>query len=603
MSGHVGPRVVPGVEELPNLPTRLNEGEDAVLRALLRLGPDWHVFVQPRVALAQPDFVAVHPDHGVVVIEVKDWSPELYRSQAATRHRHVEGFDGQRWGRRVSPIPQLLGYRDTFARRFFADEAGRVRDDVALEVRLALPRFSDEQAEELLGTFPTVTGSGLVGLHKELSRRTRPAQPLAFGALLRWLDEPEAVADQRLPLRLSREARSVAENPNGARVRRVRGPAGSGKSHALAARAVALAAQGKSVLVVSYNMTLLHYLHDLCARAARERGLRRWHYQVSFSHLDGLLRDLVKQTGERSPVEVEEWNGWALSTLERCYADGEAAPPIYDAVLVDEGQDFAADWWLFLRRHLCRPDGEMLLVADRTQNLYHQSNWTDTTVVGGGFSGPWTELKGTYRMPVDLVPVVREYAEQFLADVEVDLPTVETDHPALAEAHEPTRRRWVNVSDDELATAAADEVLALLAADTGLSPSDVVLLANHRIGLEIEQVLRDSGCDVTSVFAEPGSVEGRFRKRAFWAGTPGIKACTFHSFKGWESRAVVCVPPPGGEVALYIAMTRVKAAPSRPAYLTVVSAVDALSAFRRRFEREVLPAEVPALAGQRALDI
>jgi hypothetical protein len=58
-----------------------------------------------------------------------------------------------------------------------------------------------------------------------------------------------------------------------------------------------------------------------------------------------------------------------------------------------------------------------------------------------------------------------------------------------------------------------------------------------------------------------------------------------------------------GELQLYIAMTRVKAAPSRPAYLTVVNAVDSLRDFKPRFEREILPSEVPALGGQRTLDL
>ena|ERR1043165_3756121 len=42
--------------------------------------------------------------------------------------------------------------------------------------------------------------------------------------------------------------------------------AGIGKSLALAARAAHLSAEGKQVLVVSFNLTLLHYLRDLAVR-------------------------------------------------------------------------------------------------------------------------------------------------------------------------------------------------------------------------------------------------------------------------------------------------------------------------------------------------
>ena len=601
MSETQGPWVVPALGELPSLPTKLNDGEHAVLDALTRLEPGWHVFVQPRLAMAQPDFVAVHAEHGVWVIEVKDWNPDAYRSEPARRHRWIEVFNGERWVQRVSPLKQVRAYQETFRDRFFVDQAGAWTASDGLRVLLVLPGFTDQQAEVLLGGFPMVTGSGLADLSARIeSEDGAGLPPEQVQDLLRWLDEPENVSDQRLSLTLSKEARMVADNPSGARVRRVRGPAGSGKSLGLAARAIALADEGKSVLVVSFNITLVHYLHDLCARAARHRHMTRWQYSVSMTHFHGLLRDLVAQTVERCP-EGQSWEPWAIDELGRCYAEGDADLPTYDAILVDEGQDFELDWWTFLRSHLLRPDGEMLLVVDRTQNLFHRANWTDASIAGGGFSGKWTKLKGTYRMPVDLVPIVSEYAETFLRQPDLDLPSVQTDHPALTEAHEPTRRTWVNVAPEDIVARTVGEVWALVRDENGLSPSDIVLLTDHEIGLEVVRALQDSGCDAFSIFSRPGTEARRRLKRAFWAGRPGVKGCTVHSFKGWESRAVVCVPSTQGELALYIAMTRVKAEPSRPAFLTVVNAVEELRGFKSRFEREVLPSEVPELAGQRAL--
>src|SRR4051812_11707719 len=114
-----GPRVVPGLDELPGLPTKLNDGELAVLDALMQLGPGWNVFVQPRLAMAQPDFVVVHAEYGVWVIEVKDWTPDAYRSEPARRHRWIEVSNGERWVQRASPIKQVMAYETTFRDRFF----------------------------------------------------------------------------------------------------------------------------------------------------------------------------------------------------------------------------------------------------------------------------------------------------------------------------------------------------------------------------------------------------------------------------------------------------------------------------------------------------
>ena len=59
----------------------------------------------------------------------------------------------------------------------------------------------------------------------------------------------------------------------------------------------------------------------------------------------------------------------------------------YDAIIVDEGQDFQISWWQALRNFLS-DNGEMVLAADPTQDLYGTaSNWTDEAMVGAGFSG------------------------------------------------------------------------------------------------------------------------------------------------------------------------------------------------------------------------
>jgi hypothetical protein len=591
------------LDAIGSLPTKLGPGERAALAALTDLSAEWTIFIQPRVAMAQPDFVALHPDKGLWILEVKDWNPDYYRSVGQRGGRHVEVFNGELWVGLQSPRVKIAAYQEIFQERFFSGREGGLSTRSGVRVLLVVPQFTAEQASDVFGLFPVVAGEDLPGLAQHLEQE--PPLPIDAGGyreLLYWLDEPEFVGDQRLPLRLSRQGRDVAENPRGAASRRVRGPAGSGKSLALASRAIVLASQSKQVLIVTYNITLSHYLRDLCARAARERGARHWKQAVSFVHFHELLREMWLQHS-RPNLGGEVWETGALEYLAGAYERPGHDLPTYDAILVDEGQDFEEEWWRFIREHMLKPGGEMLLVADRTQNLYERSNWTTDSISGGGFTGPWIELKGTYRMPVDLIPIAAEFGARYLPEGERDLPTVESDHPAGSEAHQPTVRRWVNVDDRDAVQVAADEVEALFRAREGLSPSDIVVLADHETGERIMAELKSRGNDVISVFTSgPGDFR-QSRKRAFWGGQPGIKGCTIHSFKGWESRAVVCVPPGNSPRSLYIAMTRVKAAPSRQALLTIVNPNPGLNSFRARFEREVLASEVPELLGQQAIDV
>ena len=108
-----------------------------------------------------------------------------------------------------------------------------------------------------------------------------------------WLKEPAFSKEQREPLELNSRQLTIATEPTQERYRKVRGPAGSGKSQALAARAAVLASEGKRVLVCTFNITLMNYLRDIMARHARELAVQRAgnlrviRQQVEFRHFHG----------------------------------------------------------------------------------------------------------------------------------------------------------------------------------------------------------------------------------------------------------------------------------------------------------------------------
>jgi len=430
-------------------------------------------------------------------------------------------------------------------------------------------------------------GLVLTGSHEPLSRNISVG---CLDALRRSLAEPESHSDQRLPLSLSTAAGNIEANSRDARIRRVRGSAGCGKSLGLAARAARLSLDGKHVLVVSYNSTLPHYLRDLAARRCRDVGASL--NRITFTHLHELCAravDDARLAGTQPaiiplPGVLTDWEAKIDQGIE-AYRLGYG--PRFDAVLVDEGQDFSLKWWNMLRQHVCRPDGELLLVADPTQDVYGQRAWTDEErMLGAGFSGPWTELTGSYRMPPDLTPLVAEFAQLHLGDWSVK-PLVPLDHPQHVGRYQPTVKRWVNTLQGEsCGKRLGEEVVLLLRANPDLAPSDVVFLADHRPGLEAVKVITDAGFEVQHVFGATNA-ERRERKQSFWGSAAGVKGCTVQSFKGWESRAVVMSVGFGNEARrfAYVGLTRVKGdRANRSAFVTVVNSDFGLRGFQKRFE-------------------
>lgn len=593
----------PPLAELERLATPLNDGERRVAQKLAELDDDWTVYVQPRLAQDIPDFVAVHDRYGVCAIEVKDWSPGAYRQADCGA---IECMTGGSWQRTTEqPRYQAFRYRSTIYDHFFALPEDAEHPSQAVRAVLVLPQFSTRRAEVLFDR-PMVTpseqsvrvfgGEVLQGAADGLVKA--PCQPPNATSLLRLrrhLVESDVVREIRTPARLSEGARNIASNPSNARRRRVRGPAGCGKSFGLAARAARLAADHHEVLVLTFNTTLANYLRTLISARCAELGATPGLVTCTpFHSFCSRLVDDAKRAGF-SPTDRPD-SEWFDAVVEQASEVCEAGHGRrFDAVLIDEGQDFTLDWWTLLREHIVRADGEMLLVADPTQDVYDKKAWTDEESMRGAyFSGSWTELKGSYRMPSDLVPLANAFAERYI-DGDRLIAEVPADHLDISGAFVETRRHWDNVPGSDLGTSIGHEVVRLLTRHPDLNPNDVVFLCeHHRDGLDAVRVIEGAGFAVHHIFATKKQDKAR-RKRRFWPDGPGVKGCTVHSFKGWETPALVMGigRDLGSKRLAYVAMTRVRVSGAgRPAYLSVINSDLTIASFQSLFtswERPGIP--------------
>lgn len=80
----------------------------------------------------------------------------------------------------------------------------------------------------------------------------------------------------------------------------------------------------------------------------------------------------------------KSWMDWAdvpLQTLEMLHAHALAGA--YDAILIDEGQDFAPSWMGVVKR-LLKPNGSLMICDDPSQSIFRNYTWQDkgVSVVG-----------------------------------------------------------------------------------------------------------------------------------------------------------------------------------------------------------------------------
>lgn len=589
------------------------------------LDPDWEIYIQPHLNGLRPDFILLNPAVGVCVVEVKDWNLDAmayYVKEHQNGSPELYADNGERSFAVENPFKKIRRYKDAIfniycprlQHRFgYAAIVGSVVFPFAqrsrvLSLQEPFLKADDEKAkaEEYwpVGGRDELTEQGLPIILPILQRDRHGLMSPALADDLRgWLVEPDFARSQRRPLTLDKTQRSLADSRTDSGYRRIRGPAGSGKSLVLAARAAKLASEGKTVLIVTFNMTLWHYLRDLVARAATSKG---WLARVTFAHFHEWCKDVCIEAGfEDAYAElmrpVAKIMDLKLDPKEEARRLRPILPLImdvalpelakraspsdrtgkYDAVFVDEGQDYLPLWWNALRG-ICRPDGEMLLVADATQDVYGTArNWTEAAMSGAGFpGGRWAQLSVGYRLPPDALRMAQEFARRFLPSETRDIPEIDQGTLELF----PSDLHWIQCRDQDAMRHCVSAVLAMMRKTgvAGTANADITFLANDiDFGKQVVTELATYRVNAAHTFERDKRKQNRL-KMAFYLGDARIKATTFHSFKGWETRLIVVhvrrAVGAEGLAAIYAALTRLKRNEAG-SHLTVVCSAPELAEF------------------------
>ncbi len=617
--------VSPPREELARLKTPLNDSERLVFDFFdSHLGPDWEIYVQPHLNGLRPDFVLLNPRVGIAVFEVKGWDLDsgLYSIAPANGgppRLVVKTRDGRRQAIE-NPVEKLHLYRSEIA-QLYCPGLDQRAGLAAVTAGILVPTASQKAVTAVLGPaldyrvqdravlpYFRLVGAELLenaalgDVFPDAQRRSSQVMtPEIADDLRHWLVEPDLAAEQRDAPFLNRQQLTLVNTRTENGYRRIRGPAGSGKTMVLAGRAAALEREGKDVLVVAYNHTLLNYLRDTAVRFGCDSRRITW---LTFHSWCKRVMTECGRSGEYDALfhgysdQNEDSREAILATampalVEQTLRSSTDAVARYDAVLVDEAQDMLPEWWAALRQ-IVKPRGEMVLVADVAQDVYdRRTRWTERAMTGAGFTGKWVDLDYSYRMPTRLTELARRFAETYLPESDSPLPKA----PAQQELDvDVSRLRWIQVSPARLPEACADAIAEMVVesrsdgTDWSLAFADVVFLCDRIAdGREVSRLLRERGIKIAGTYADDERERTR-QKRHFFKGDARVKGTTIHSFKGWEGRSLVlgvhAADSDRAKSLVYSGMTRLKAHP-RGSYLTVVCAAPELAAFGAQWpERE-----------------
>ncbi|MFS0862051.1 3'-5' exonuclease [Fredinandcohnia sp. 179-A 10B2 NHS] len=427
-------------------------GERLLFRTLKHYLPDdYIVYYEPDIHGRRPDFVIIGPDLGLVVLEVKDYTKNTllqlnndewmivstHGQQAMVKSPMKQARDNmfhivdvlkkdksllQLEGKYQLHLKFPYGHGVVFTR---LQQKDFIQDNLysVIDPNLCLTRdeidpekeaFSDENLhEKILNMFNVpyrlrepldIEDINAIRYHLfpeiRISAEFKPPVPYQDQLLLSLHDI------KAMDLHQENLAKQIGDKN-----RLIRGVAGSGKTLILASRAKMLSKQNPDwkILILCYNISLAQSIRHMITHMLNEPDNL---FDFDFSG------NSASKNTENETVIVRNFHEWLKKDLNihekqipfliEKLTSGEAILPTYDAILIDEGQDFEADWLALVSKLLNEDTQSLLLVEDRAQTIYKRkrSYLQDT---GLSFQGRSRVLSINYRNTAQIVSFAWEF--------------------------------------------------------------------------------------------------------------------------------------------------------------------------------------------------
>ena len=386
------------------LSAKASRGEERTFALLKKLPDDYWIYYEPNINNRHPDFIVIAPDLGVIIIEVKGWYLDdivsgnhsevmiksdaglrsevhpleqarnymwrLYRACEKNQYRnHLFHKEGKYQNKFFFPFCHFVVLsnisRDNILKRkdqnvaeifksdntLFRDELVALENASAEEIRNTLMRFFDPFWE-----IPPFTPDQ-VNVLRSIIHPEIVLSPLTTRSLTD--EETDKCFDLVvLDRRQENNARKIGE---GHRI--IYGVAGSGKTVLLIARAKWLHDRDPhaKILLLCYNVVLSVYLKHVLED----------HPRINVFHFDGWAKHnrIPPRNFDPSTKKLEDDASLGSRLLEHLRNHGGDSRK-YDAILVDEAQDFPPIWYSCILEALNDPlDGDLLIVCDGNQGI------------------------------------------------------------------------------------------------------------------------------------------------------------------------------------------------------------------------------------------
>ena len=367
---------------------RATPGEVKTFETLAKhLDDDWYVWYDIGIGNTEiyPDFILIHPLYGLYVLEVKDFYLkhiiDISKDKFVTNSRKIQ-----------NPMHQ--------ARNYTMSIINKVKADIPYVYCAVFPNISKDELNTTINSKTSISkiiNPKLIITKEQLDSKvaekllsmrsdqiSNKKVTLSSFNQLRMVIDPSIKVPHRfvtdsndsknkmpavLDIKQERAAKSIGEGH-----RLLKGIAGSGKTLIMLYRAKLIARLNPDweVLFICWNRSLINYLEQMY----NDIDLNTTSRNIEFTYFTRWATQIGKIYNINFPKDVESpnYNKKYNDTISRLL--DQIPIKKYDAILIDEAQDFEDDYFRLLVNHLNSETDSLLICYDYAQNIYQRkSSW------------------------------------------------------------------------------------------------------------------------------------------------------------------------------------------------------------------------------------
>ena len=418
-------QLIPSIEKIKKFKVPPTEGELTLLTFLEpTLDDSFEVYFNPYLNGDRPDVLIMRKGYGVMVFEVKDWNLDNFKLDEKKKWVYIPN------GAIVkSPIDQVIKYKYNLFDLHVPDLLQlKIKDyrnfnivacavyfhcasQSTLDAKLVYPFKDDKKYQKFLRY--NIDFIGKDSLNEEFFNGILTKRRLIANSISYLFTEQLYENFKRLlcpPLHMKSEGEAIDYSVKQKEIiysttleQRVKGVFGSGKTTVLAARAVqaykrALTrTENPRVLILTYNITLKNFIHDKLNRVDEVFPIQNFiiinYHQFINAELNNLNIEIKvpEDLDKKGKSDFMEAHYYGNVKLFEKHKDDIVK---YDAVLIDEIQDYHRPWMEIIKNYFRDPMGDYVLFGDVKQNIYGQATQNKDVVTN--VKGV-NELKYCYR--------------------------------------------------------------------------------------------------------------------------------------------------------------------------------------------------------------